>query len=68
MLGVRGPFGNALAGRGRRSAATSIVVAGGIGLAPLRPASTSCSRRRADFGEVALLYGSRTPAELLYAT
>jgi anaerobic sulfite reductase subunit B len=65
VLGVRGPFGNSWP---VDSAAGSdvVVVAGGIGLAPLRPAVYHVLARRGYYGEVALLYGSRTPGELLY--
>ena len=42
------------------------MVAGGLGLAPLRPAIYAVLARRADVGRVVLLYGSRTPADLLY--
>jgi NAD(P)H-flavin reductase len=62
---VRGPFGNAWP----VDAATGsdiAIVAGGIGLAPLRPAIYHVLSRRAEYGDVALLYGSRTPADLLY--
>jgi NAD(P)H-flavin reductase len=65
MLGVRGPYGNswpidAAAGR------DVLVVAGGIGLAPLRPVILEALERRREYGSVALLYGARTPADLLY--
>jgi anaerobic sulfite reductase subunit B len=65
VLGVRGPFGNvwpveAAAG------ADIVVVAGGIGLAPLRPAVLQVLGRRGEYGDVAVLYGSRTPADMLY--
>jgi anaerobic sulfite reductase subunit B len=65
VLGVRGPFGNVWP---VDDATTSdvVIVAGGIGLAPLRPAVCEVLRRRGEYGEVALLYGSRTPADLLY--
>ncbi len=63
VLGVRGPLGNAWPlGEG----GDVVVIAGGIGLAPLRGVVYELVRRRGDFGEAALLYGSRTPAELLY--
>jgi anaerobic sulfite reductase subunit B len=67
VLGVRGPFGNAwpvddFAG------SDIVIVAGGIGLAPLRPAVYQVLRQRSEYGEVALLYGARTPADLLYST
>jgi anaerobic sulfite reductase subunit B len=66
VLGVRGPFGNAWpveAAAGH----DVVVVAGGIGLAPLRPALYHVLRRRGEYGEVTLLYGSRTPGDLLYS-
>jgi NAD(P)H-flavin reductase len=63
VLGVRGPFGNSWP---LPTGGDVVVVAGGIGLAPLRPAVLHLLARRADYGEVALLYGSRTPDLLLY--
>ncbi|MBI2570152.1 MAG: FAD/NAD(P)-binding protein [Candidatus Schekmanbacteria bacterium] len=65
VLGVRGPFGSAwpveeAAGR------DVIVVAGGIGLAPLRPALHQLFADRARFGRITLLYGARTPRDLLF--
>ena len=65
MLGVRGPFGNSWP-LGEAAGHDVIVVAGGIGLAPLRAAWRHLLAKRADYGEVALLYGSRTPGDLLY--
>jgi NAD(P)H-flavin reductase len=43
-----------------------VVVAGGLGLAPLRPAIYQILARRKLYGRVVLLYGARTPADLLY--
>jgi NAD(P)H-flavin reductase len=65
VLGVRGPFGTAwpiAAAQGL----DVVVIAGGIGLAPLRPVLLRALERRSDFGEVLLLYGARTPADVLY--
>lgn len=64
-VGVRGPYGSAWpldAARGR----DVLVVAGGVGLAPLRPVVHELVRHRADFGRVTLLYGARTPGDLLF--
>lgn len=64
-LGVRGPFGTAWpldSALGR----DLVVVAGGIGLAPLRGLVYEILRRRGEFGRVTLLYGARSPEELLY--
>jgi NAD(P)H-flavin reductase len=67
VLGLRGPFGNswpvdAAAG------GDVVVVAGGIGLAPLRPVVLRALERRDGFGTVNVLYGARTPGDLLYTT
>jgi anaerobic sulfite reductase subunit B len=65
VLGVRGPFGNTWPLE-EAVGCDLVVVAGGIGLAPLRGAVHEILRRRSEYGDVALLYGSRTPADLLY--
>jgi NAD(P)H-flavin reductase len=65
VLGVRGPYGNAWP-VAQAADSDVVVVAGGIGLAPLRPAITHVLGSRGQYGEVAVLYGSRTPADLLY--
>ncbi len=64
-LGARGPFGTAWPvemGRGK----DIVIVAGGIGLAPLRPAMFRILAMREHYGRVVLLYGARTPADVLY--
>jgi NAD(P)H-flavin reductase len=43
-----------------------LVVAGGVGLAPLRSVVYHLLHHRKEYGEVALLVGARTPADLLY--
>ena len=43
-----------------------LVVAGGIGLAPLRPAILALLARRERYGRLLLLYGGRSPEQLLY--
>jgi NAD(P)H-flavin reductase len=65
MVGIRGPLGTSWPmeqARGR----DILVVAGGIGLAPLRLALLELQQRPADYGRIALLYGARTPADLLF--
>jgi NAD(P)H-flavin reductase len=64
-VGVRGPFGNQwpmAAARGK----DVIIVAGGIGLAPLRPAIYHILRHRGDYGRLIVLYGARSPRDMLY--
>jgi NAD(P)H-flavin reductase len=64
-IGVRGPFGSSWPldeARGK----DVLIVAGGIGLAPLRPAIYAILNNRSDYGRVVLLYGTRTQEDLLY--
>jgi NAD(P)H-flavin reductase len=64
-VGVRGPYGTswplAVAEGG-----DLVIVAGGIGLPPLRPALYRALAQRERFGRVVLLYGARTPGDLLF--
>jgi NAD(P)H-flavin reductase len=65
VLGVRGPFGtgwDVSSGRG----GDVVFVAGGIGLAPLRPAVLEVCASRELYGRVVLLYGARTPEDILF--
>lgn len=64
-LGVRGPFGSAWPIADARGKDV-VVIAGGIGVAPLRPLLYAIAARRHEFRRVVLLYGARGPAEVLY--
>jgi NAD(P)H-flavin reductase len=64
-VGVRGPFGRGWPvdeTRGR----DVLVIAGGLGLAPLRPLIYALLHRREELGRLAILIGARTPEDLLY--
>jgi NAD(P)H-flavin reductase len=64
-IAVRGPFGSSWpvdACRGN----DVVIACGGIGLAPLRPAIYHLLNHRTDYGRLILLYGARTPNDLLY--
>ena len=65
VLGVRGPFG---VGWEVRDGAGGdvVVVAGGIGLAPLRPALLDVLAGAEEYRRVVLVYGARSPADLLF--
>lgn len=65
VIGLRGPYGNAWP-LGRIRGDDLLIVTGGIGLAPLRPVIYAVIHDRAKFGRVYLLYGARTPADMLY--
>ncbi len=65
MVGVRGPFGNdwpVVEAQGK----DVVIVAGGLGLAPVRPALYHVLNHREKYGNVVLLYGTRTPNDILY--
>jgi NAD(P)H-flavin reductase len=64
-VGVRGPFGRPWPLE-EAEGADVVVVAGGIGLAPLRPVIYRLLANRERYGNVVLLYGGRSPVELLY--
>jgi NAD(P)H-flavin reductase len=66
VVGVRGPFGSSWPLEEARGNDV-VLVAGGIGLAPLRPALYSLLSQRDKYGRILLLYGARTPQDVLYA-
>lgn len=65
LVGVRGPYGE---GWPMDQAAGNdvVIIAGGIGLAPLRPVLTFIAQHRALFRRVSLLYGARKPTDVLF--
>jgi NAD(P)H-flavin reductase len=62
---IRGPFGNGVPIDALRGF-DLVLVAGGLGLAPLRPLVFWILAHRGDFGRVSLLYGTRTPEDGLF--
>ena len=64
-IGIRGPFGLGWPiekARGKNV----VIIAGGIGLAPLRPVVKEIENNRDSYEKVILLYGARTPDLILY--
>jgi NAD(P)H-flavin reductase len=64
-VGIRGPFGTAWPVT-EVEGSDVVVVTGGIGLAPLRPAIYHLLTHRRQYGNVCIYYGARTPEEILY--
>ena len=64
-VGVRGPYGTSWPVRAAEGGDV-VIVAGGIGLPPLRPAIYHVLAHPASYGRLVLLYGARTPADLLF--
>ncbi len=64
-VGIRGPYGRGWpldSARGR----DVVIVAGGLGLPPLRPMLYELFRHREAFGRVEIIYGARTPKDLVF--
>jgi sulfite reductase subunit B len=64
-LGIRGPFGNGFdvnAFHGK----DMLFVCGGIGLAPLKSLIDYTIAKQKDFGRIIILYGTKSPAEILF--
>jgi NAD(P)H-flavin reductase len=64
-LGVRGPFGTGWP-VAEAEGSDVLIIAGGLGLAPLRPAIYHVLAHRSRYGRVAILFGSRSPQDLLF--
>ncbi|NQV42885.1 MAG: FAD/NAD(P)-binding protein [Candidatus Marinimicrobia bacterium] len=64
-MGIRGPFGKGFP-MVKLFGKDILVVAGGIGLVPLRSLINYVLDNRKDFGRLIILYGAKTPAELLF--
>jgi len=65
QVGVRGPFGNSWP-LADAEGGDVVVIAGGIGLAPLRLAINHLIANRDSYRAVSLLYGARSPDEMLF--
>ncbi len=66
LLGVRGPFGTGW-NLGRARGRDVLVVAGGLGIVPLRLVVDALVADRDQYGKVAVIIGNRSPDTLLYA-
>ncbi len=65
VIGVRGPFGSHWPIE-QAIGKDVVIVAGGIGLAPLRSMVYQVTAEREKYNHVVLLYGARTSADILY--
>jgi NAD(P)H-flavin reductase len=65
IIGVRGPFGNGFP-VDRLKGKNILFVAGGIGSAPLRSLIYYTLVNRKDYGDLKLLYGARTPSDIVF--
>jgi NAD(P)H-flavin reductase len=65
-VGVRGPFGSSWP-LAEAKGKNVLIMAGGLGLAPLRPVIYQLMANTGHYGKLTLLYGTRTPDSILFA-
>jgi NAD(P)H-flavin reductase len=65
FVGVRGPYGNHFL-KAPLENKNLVFIAGGIGMAPLRPLITSILEERQRYGEIAIIIGAQTPVDIPY--
>jgi len=65
VVGVRGPYGEGWP-MAEAEGRDVVLAAGGLGMAPLRPALYALLDQRERYGRITLYYGARSPAEVLY--
>ena len=66
VVGVRGPFGTTW-GLAQAAGRDLVMVAGGVGLCPLRPAVLGALAERSRYGKVTLIVGARSRADFVFA-
>ncbi|MGQ9546918.1 MAG: FAD/NAD(P)-binding protein [Dehalococcoidia bacterium] len=66
-IGVRGPFGNFFS-LDEMEGRNLLIIGGGIGLAPLRSVILNVFDNRAKYGKIDIIYGARSPQDLVYTS
>jgi NAD(P)H-flavin reductase len=64
-IAIRGPYGNGFPVE-KFKGKDILFIGGGIGLAPVRSLIVHCLQNRGDFGKISILYGARSPEELVF--
>ncbi len=65
VVGIRGPFGRGFPFEEMKGNDV-LLVAGGLGIAPLKSLINHIHDDRHDFGKVTILYGAKNPSEILF--
>ncbi len=63
---VRGPYGNAFPVDDAFAGKDLLIIAGGVGLAPVRSVINYCRHYRDRYGKIDIVYGSRSKADLAF--
>ena len=64
-IGIRGPYGNGFPAEALKGY-DLLFIGGGIALAPIRSLIRHCFEHRADYGRIEILYGARSPNDLVF--
>jgi sulfhydrogenase subunit gamma (sulfur reductase) len=64
QIGIRGPYGNGFPVEEMKGK-DLLFIGGGIGLAPLRSLIGYCFANRKDYGQIDIVYGARSPADMI---
>ena len=65
IVGIRGPFGRGFPLE-KMKGHDILLVAGGLGIAPLRSLINNVHDERSEFGKVTIIYGSKSPSEVMF--
>ncbi len=65
LVGIRGPYGNGYP-IDEMKGHDILIIAGGLGMAPLRSLLNYILDNRSQFGRVILMYGTKTPDDVLF--
>jgi sulfhydrogenase subunit gamma (sulfur reductase) len=65
VIGVRGPYGNSFPINDWHGK-NLVFIGGGCGLAPIWPVIQTAVARRADFQDITVFYGGRSPRDIMY--
>lgn len=65
IIGLRGPYGNTWPMK-EAQGLDILIISGGIGIAPLRPVIMEVEKNRSKYGRMIILYGARTPRDLVF--
>ena len=65
IVGIRGPYGRGFPIDKMRGHDV-LLVAGGLGIAPLRSLINNIHDERSEFGKIIIIYGSKSPSEIMF--
>ncbi len=65
VVGIRGPFGTHFP-MDKMKGSNILLIAGGLGIAPLRAPIFHVTENRANYDEVHILYGTKDPSQILF--